>query len=120
MDVLKQIFLSSLFLILLDLLYYILTKSYYINKIEEIQKEEFQFRISGVIIRYFFIILGLTYFILQKKYSLKDAFILGIVFGGIFNGTMYSSFINWDARGAFIDTLWLGLLFSLTTYLTSL
>ena len=102
----------------IDGIYYALSKDIYINKIEEIQQKEFKFRISGAIIRYAILIAGLTYFIIGKNGSLLDAFLLGLLINGACNGTMFASFSEWNALGAFLDTLWMGLLFAGTVYLS--
>lgn len=105
-------------LLILDLVYYCLSKNIYIGKIEEIQKQPLQFRIEGAIIRYIAMVVGLYVFVLSKRLSPAYAFVFGLVFGGIFNGTMYASFRNWNGLGGLLDTLWLSSLFAITTYLT--
>lgn len=114
----SQIAILGVFLILFDSLYYTFTSQIYIKKIEEIQQRPFTFRIYGAIVRYSILIVGLSYFILNKNGSLLDAFLLAILLNGAFNGTMYASFSNWNAIGALLDTLWFGILFVATVYIT--
>lgn len=106
-----------LFIIPLDLFYYFLTKDIYIGKIQEIQKQPFEFRIEGAFIRYVALCVGFYYFIARMGGKLIDAALYGAIFGAIFNGTMYASFLEWNAIGAFLDTLWLSMLFAFSTYI---
>ena len=60
-------------------------------------------------------ILGYNYFILLENKGVIDSFIFGIVIYGIYETTTMSIFKDWDFKIAIIDTIWGGLLFSLTT-----
>jgi uncharacterized membrane protein len=113
----NRFLLASLFIIFLDLFYYFLTKDIYIGKIQEIQKSTFQFRIEGALIRYVALCAGFYYFIALRGGKPIDAALYGAVFGSIFNGTMYASFTEWNAVGAFLDTLWLSVLLTSATYI---
>ena len=72
----------------------------------------------GVGVTYIFLIYGLHYFIISKHASIKDAFILGLVIYAVYEFTNYSIFKNWSIKTVCMDTLWGGILFSLTTFLT--
>ena len=98
-------------LVLLDLVYYFLTKKFYIKKIEEIQKTKFNFRIIGGIVRYISLFVLFKYFLLDKKVKNKyEPFMLGFLFGILFNSTMWASFSEWNWIWAVLDSLWLGML----------
>jgi uncharacterized membrane protein len=64
-----------------------------------------------------FLILGLYYFIIKPNRSIKDAFLLGLVIYGVYEGTNYALFNNWSEYIVIIDTLWGGILFALTTFI---
>ena len=113
-----KLILSGISLILIDNIYYQLTKDIYIDKIEEIQQRPFAFRPLGAIIRYLVLIFGLYYFIIKRNASLIEALSLGIFVNGATNGTMYASFTDWNGIGAMLDTLWMGLLFVFVTFIS--
>ena len=60
----------------------------------------------------------MNYFILKQRRSVMDAFILGIVIYGVYETTTYALLKKWSIQTVMIDTLWGGILFGLTTYLT--
>ena len=75
----------------------------------------------GVVICYILLIIGLNYFVLQNnslktKDKIKNAFILGIVIYGVYDSTNHAIFNKWDFKTLLIDTIWGGILLSLTTY----
>jgi len=65
-----------------------------------------------------FLVAGLHYFIISQHKSIKDAFFLGIVIYGVYETTSYALLEKWPAQAMLIDTLWGGILFALTTYIT--
>lgn len=107
----QQLVLMAISMLLLDGLYYMAVRHIYIDKIEEIQQRPFNFRVSGIIlVRYLLMIIGLGYFIVYKQGSVPSAFLFGVIINGVTNGTMYASFRDWNAVGALLDTLWMGVL----------
>jgi uncharacterized membrane protein len=70
-------------------------------------------------ITYVFLIFILEYFIISKKENYKTAFLLGLSVYAVYELTNYSLFKNWTILTVIIDTLWGGILFGLTTLLTS-
>ena len=67
----------------------------------------------------FFLILGLNYFIIKPRRSVQDAFLLGLVIYGVYETTNWALFSNWSVISVIIDTLWGGILFAITTYVTT-
>ena len=81
------------------------------------------------ILCYFLLISSIQYFIIgknlnnkninkregQTKSSILDAFILGFSIYGIYELTNYATIPGWSMELVIIDTLWGGILFSLTT-----
>jgi uncharacterized membrane protein len=72
----------------------------------------------GAIATYVFLIFAINYFIIGKLKGPEEAFILGLVIYGVFEGTCYAMFKKWTIGLAMMDTLWGGTLFALTTYFT--
>ena len=58
------------------------------------------------------------YFILREKRSIWDAFLLGVMVYGVFETTSFVMFDNWTIPVILMDTLWGGVLFASTTYLS--
>jgi uncharacterized membrane protein len=61
---------------------------------------------------------GLNYFILREKRPILDAFLLGVMVYGVFETTSFVMFDNWTVPIILMDTLWGGVLFASTTYLS--
>jgi uncharacterized membrane protein len=119
MDIFVYLFASILF-ISLDFSYLYLMKNYLTNQIETVQKSKIQIRYLGVAICYLFLLFCYLYFILYQKRSIHDAFLLGICIYGVYEMSNYAFFTNWSILTVLLDTLWGGILFSATTYLTKL
>jgi len=117
----KQILLSIIIMLVLDSIYLKSTGNYYNKVVKDVQGTGIKLRVSGAIICYILLVLGVNYFILNdKKKTLMDAFILGIVIYGVYESTTYAIFKKWSIPAVIIDTLWGGILFTLTVYLTRL
>ena len=109
---------SAILFVSIDSLYLSLIKDYFNHQVKIIQGHKIQFNMTAAIITYIFLIYGLDYFIISKKKSVLDAFILGIVMYGVYEFTNLTLFSEWHWKTAFIDTLWGGILFATTTFLT--
>ncbi len=117
----KQIILSTIITLALDSVYLSATGKYYNKVVKDVQGTGINARISGAIICYLFLVLSVNYFILNdRKKTLLDAFILGIVIYGVYETTNYAIFKKWSTTAVIMDTLWGGILFTLTVYLTRL
>lgn len=116
----KQLLLSVIIMLALDSVY-LTTFSGHFNKIvKQIQGEKIEFNIIGALLCYILLIYGINYFIIDQKKPLMDAFILGIVIYGVYETTNYTILKNWTLGTVALDTLWGGILFTLTTYFVRL
>ena len=104
-------------LLLFDSIYLNLISNIFNEQIKKIQGTNIKMNYNGAIIAYIFLILGLYYFIIKPNRSIKDAFLLGLVIYGVYEGTNYALFNNWSEYIVIIDTLWGGILFALTTFI---
>jgi uncharacterized membrane protein len=84
-----------------------------------VQGSNIQMNFLGAALCYIFLIAGLNYFIIKPHKSPTDAFLLGLVIYGVYETTNYALFKNWSILTVFIDTLWGGILFALTTYIVN-
>ena len=112
---LKLIAITSIVLLILDSIFLAIINEHFHKQIFDVQRENLQINIFGVIICYIFLIIGLYYFIIYRRESLFNAFLLGIVIYGVYEYTSYALLKKWKLQTTIIDTIWGGLLFALTT-----
>ncbi len=112
------ILISGIIFLLLDSIYLTTSSSLFQNVITGIQRTALVLKPAGVVVCYLFLIFGLYYFILKDKRSPIDAFIFGLVVYGVYEATNYAILKKWPLHVTFIDTVWGGVLFSLTTIIT--
>lgn len=114
----QQVAITSIILLALDAVYLTTTKTMFAEQVAQVQRVAMNVRLTGAIACYALLILGLNYFILFEQKTILDAFLLGIIIYGVFDSTNYALFKHWKPTIALMDTLWGGILFALTTYLT--
>jgi len=115
----KYILISSAVMLLLDYIYLSLTKDSFIKMVVNIQNSAFKLNLIGAIISYSLLIIANYNFLYNKQSSYKDAFLLGIIIYGVFDGTNLALFKNYDINLGIKDTLWGGILMSITYYLSN-
>ena len=114
----------SLFLIsipiflILDLVFLFYNRDNFERQIIQIQRVSVVLKPIGAILCYLFLLLGLYYFILREKKTPLEAFLFGIIIYGVYETTTYAILKNWKFTNVMMDTLWGGILFYLTTYIT--
>ena len=111
---------SAIVFISLDSLYLNSMKGYFEKQVQAVQGSGMQINYLGAALCYLFLIIGLNYFIIKPKKSVQDAFLLGLVIYGVYETTNYALFKKWALLTVFIDTLWGGILFALTTYIVTI
>ena len=111
---------SAIIFIVIDSVYLNLIKKYFFNQIKSVQNSEPKLNLLGALLCYLFLIIGINYFIIKPRKSISEAFLLGIVIYGVYETTNYAILKNWSPLTVFIDTLWGGILFALTTYIVNL
>jgi uncharacterized membrane protein len=114
----KQILVSSIIILILDAIYISIFSSNFDNLVKSIQNEYIKLKLEGAIICYLILIFALNYFILNPKKNVLDAFLLGFVIYSVFDSTNYTIFNKWKGYIVIMDSIWGGVLFSLTTYIT--
>lgn len=113
-----MIFLFVIVLLLLDYLYLSTFGKTFAGLVETIQHSPFRLNITGAVMSYFTIAMMLYYFIIKDKRPVQDAFILGALTYGVFDFTNLALFSKYDWKIGMIDTLWGGILFAVTTFIT--
>lgn len=87
------------------------------KQITSIQGYEIKLNKQAAILCYFLLAFGLYYFIIKDKRQIYEAFLLGICIYGVYELTSKSLLDKWNWNTVMIDTLWGGILFSLTTFI---
>jgi hypothetical protein len=108
---------SSIFLFL-DFGFLFLNKSNFERQIIQVQRVSLIMKPTGVLFCYLFLFTGLYYFILREKRTPLEAFLLGLIIYGVYETTTYSVLKNWKLTTVLTDTLWGGILFYLTTFMS--
>lgn len=114
-------FLMLLFVVLLlDMLYISLISKTFKKMIENIQKTRFKINYTTAVLCYIFIVIQLYVFIIQNNESIQKAFLLGFTTYGIYELTNLATITQWNVPIAIMDTIWGGILYALTSYITLL
>lgn len=116
----NNIIISSIIFLCLDFLYLTPQNKYFHKLFLDLQGEKMKIRMEGVILCYIALILAFNYFIIDKKGSYLDAFLLGFFIYVVYETTNFATFSKWPVRMLIVDSLWGGILFVLTLYLTQL
>ena len=116
-NIIKKILVTSVLFIAIDFVYLKSLKPMTEKMISDIQGSKMRFDYGGAIFAYICIIALFNYFIIHKNGSIMDAFLLGLLTYGIFEGTNRAIFSKWTVQFMAIDTLWGGILFATVLYL---
>jgi uncharacterized membrane protein len=117
MNILLRILLVSVFVLVVDGIWLRLQRGMYRKTIRETQKREMKVRIAGAIWSYVSIIALIVMF--AEFVEVGDfwplyGFIYGALIYGVFNGTNVAIFREYSVKTAVTDTLWGGILFSVS------
>jgi uncharacterized membrane protein len=111
--------LSTVILLILDGFFLTLVASpIFKMQIADVQSSPLKLNILGVILSYVFLIFGLHYFIISKRRPVLDAFLFGLTVYGVYETTSLAVLKKWRIQTVLMDTLWGGVLFASTTFLT--
>ena len=129
MKVIYKILCISILALLLDIPYLIYTKDTFMDMIYRVQGgQSFNFRFIYLIPIYILIGIVIYYYVfsglkVDKEYNTNEliirAFLIGVCIYGIYNLTNYTLLTNWDFNFIFQDTLWGGILFTLTSLIAN-
>ena len=114
----KEMILCTIILVVLDIIFITINKTAFENQVISVQRVVMQVKPISAIICYILLVVGLFYFIISRNRPLEEAFLFGVVIFGIHDSTNYTIFKKWDPYLAIMDTLWGGVLMTVTTYLT--
>ena len=103
-------------LVFFDLIYFYFMKDMLSKQIVQVQGSPLVMDFFAVGLCYIALAFGLYYFVLREKRSILDAFILGIIIYAVYETTTKASLKKWSYKIVILDTLWGGILFTLTTF----
>jgi uncharacterized membrane protein len=110
----KDLVLTGIILLSVDVLFLYSNGTMFKKQIENVQHSAFSMNYFGAAFAYVLLIFGLYWFIIKDNRPLIDAFMLGFVIYGVYEGTSKALLKNWDYKTMAIDTLWGGTLLVLT------
>ncbi len=116
--IIKNIAAITVILLALDFMYITTTRNMFEIQIAEVQRVALQVRPLGAVLCYLLLVIGLYYFIVREHRPVFDAFLLGLVIYGVYETTSYALLKKWKWNIVLMDTLWGGVLFALTTFIT--
>jgi uncharacterized membrane protein len=114
----KTLSIISVIMLTLDFIFLSANQKMFEIQIADVQRVSLQFRPMGAILCYIALVFGLYYFIIKTNRSPLDAFLLGLVINAVYEGTSYAILKKWKWQTVVMDTLWGGVLLSLTTIIT--
>ena len=114
----RTLLISGVILLILDSLYLKVIGKAYAEQVATIQRTVMNVKFSSAIVCYILLIFALYYFILKDKKTVFDAFLLGIVIYGVYDATNMATIAKWTWKTVIMDTLWGGVLFATTYYIT--
>jgi uncharacterized membrane protein len=113
-----EFLISCILFLLFDFAFLIWNRNVFESQIIEVQRVALKLKWEGGIACYFFLLFGLYYFILKDHRSPLEAFMFGIVVYGVYETTSFALLKKWKWKTVFVDTIWGGTLFYLTTFFT--
>jgi uncharacterized membrane protein len=116
--IIKNIATITVVLLALDFMYITTTRNMFEIQIADVQRVALQIRPLGGVLCYLLLVIGLYYFIIREHRPVFDAFLLGLVIYGVYETTSYALLKKWKWNIVLMDTLWGGVLFALTTFIT--
>jgi len=120
--------LSIIILLVLDLLWIVFfMNNKYQTQVMDIQGSVMNINKLMAFAAYTLMVIGLVVFVIpniRKEYRLKDSLLYGFLFGiivyGVYDFTNHAIFDKWNTKLAFIDILWGGFVYFISSYIGSL
>ena len=111
----KELVLISTIVLLLDSIFLYSMSTLFKKQIEKVQQSPFSMNYFGAVFTYVLLIFGLYWFIIKENRGLLDAFLFGFIIYGVYEGTTKALLKKWEYKTMVVDTLWGGILMSLST-----
>ena len=114
---LKEIFVTAVVYLVIDLLYINSKTEFFKDYFKQVQGKPLDTKKIGFILTYILLIAGLYYFIIKDRKNIIYAFAMGIFVYGVYDLTNYTTLTNWTMEFVIKDTIWGGVVFSLSTFI---
>ena len=108
----------SILMVAIDSVFLFSIRSFFSKQIMDVQGEPLKVNYYSAFLCYLLLVFALYHFIIAPRRSLFDAFLLGFIIYGVYETTTKALLKKWNWITVFVDTLWGGILFALTAYLT--
>ena len=116
--ILIPILIPTILFLILDGIFLYKMRHHFQKQVKAVQNKKISMKIIPALLCYIALISLLYYFIILPQRSSLDAFWLGIGVYLVFETTNMSLFEKWTWSTVFIDSLWGGVLFATTTFLS--
>ena len=114
----KSLITITIVLLVLDAIYLKLIANHFNQLLNNIQGSDLKLKIAPAILCYILLVFSIYHFIVKDKKPVIDAFLLGIVIYGVYDATNMATIAKWTWKTVIMDTLWGGVLFAATYYIT--
>ena len=114
---LKELLVTAFVLLSIDLAYIYSKSEYFGRYFEKIQGSPLTTQPLKAMMAYILLVIGLYYFVIREKRPMTSAFLLGVFVYGVYDLTNYATLEKWTLRFVITDTLWGGVVFSLSTFI---
>tara|TARA_B100000902_G_scaffold396513_1_gene457719 strand:+ start:355 stop:732 length:378 start_codon:yes stop_codon:yes gene_type:complete len=116
MELIKNYLVFSLIFTLIDAVYLYSTTDHFNKQLKIIQGSRISLKPFSTFLCYIALTTGIFYFGIMKKLTNTEMFFLGIFVYGVYETTNHAIFKKWQWNTVFMDTLWGGILFSLSVF----
>jgi|TARA_Y100000389_G_C17466110_1_gene525707 uncharacterized membrane protein len=116
MKLIKEYLLFSLIFTLIDAVYLYSASNHFNKQLKKIQSSPLSLKPFSTLLCYIALTTGIFYFGIMKNLTVKEMFFLGIFVYGVYETTNHAIFKKWQWNTVLMDTLWGGILFSLSVF----
>jgi hypothetical protein len=120
MSVVNNLVIPSTVFLVLDGLYWYASKNY-LNKMfnkSDSMYEAGSVKTVGIVVHILFELFAVIYFLVMTYASVFNSFLLGLTLGGTTTSINYATVKDYNLNHGVLCTLWKGVLFALTVYLS--
>ena len=113
----KELLVTALVYLTIDITYIKMNASIFNKYFSLVQGSPAKFKRTPAVIAYIILTLGLYYFIIKDKRPVTDAFLLGVFIYGVYDFTNYATLKKWTLAFSIKDTLWGGIVLTISTFI---